>query len=126
MKFRKRWWEYTFEDFLRYRRWKKWKQKAFNSIAENLTAKCVACDDLIFPGDLVGTPRPENRDETNKLLLIHAGFHDTLQNDEPAFCVTGAIACGIWNGKWVEKYKGLQEPLALKAIRTGQVQSGTY
>mgnify|MGYP001573819591 CR=1 FL=1 len=31
--------------------WKRWKKKALKAKTEGLTAKCIACDDLIFPGD---------------------------------------------------------------------------
>jgi hypothetical protein len=50
--------------------------------------------------------------------LIHAGFHFTL-SARSAFCETGAVAIGWWDG---ERVVGEHESLVAKAIRTGEVQ----
>ena len=97
--------------FFRYPRWKRIAKKA---LVEEKTCPCAACNDPIFPGDFVALTVDGN--------LVHAGFHYTL-NEKNAFCITAAVGCGYWNGQTVEN---TLIPLAVKAIKTGTPQIGSY
>lgn len=87
---------------------------ARKAIADGLVAKCSFCEDPIVPGDFVAS----GSDEHGFAILVHAGFHFTLEKRD-AFCETGAVSNGVWNGKWVES---LGESLAARALRTGEPQ----
>lgn len=113
MKPKKRWWEYSLNDLFIHRRWKKWKKMALKAIAEGRTAKCITCEDPIVPGDLVAICYSSESDERDKEYLEHAGLHFTL-NEYNAFCTTGAVIGGRWDGKRVVQFTGLREAIASK------------
>ncbi|MEX0916904.1 MAG: hypothetical protein WDZ90_00025 [Candidatus Paceibacterota bacterium] len=94
-----------------------WKKHARTAIAEKRTARCAGCDDPIIPGDFVGVCYVEGEAQ-----LIHAGYHRTLDRTD-AFCETGAIGSGIWDG---EKYIRFGESAAESAFRTGEPQFRKY
>jgi hypothetical protein len=93
-----------------------WKRKAKKAVAAGLTAKCCACNDPIVPGDFVGT----GVNKKNRPILVHSGFHFSLSKRD-AFCETGAIGTGFWDGHQVQ---GTGESLAAKALRTHEIQIG--
>ena len=95
-------------------RWRKWKKKAVEAMENCTTVQCAICFDHIFPGDFVGVCASEE--------FVHAGYHFTL-TEQNAFCETGGIGVGHWNGEFVE---GVLEAVVEKAFRTGETQIGTY
>jgi hypothetical protein len=93
----------------------RWKRMARKAIEAQKTAPCALCDDPIVPGDFVGICTVGS---DSKERMVHTGFHFTIDGRN-AFCETGAVGCGIWDG---ERVAGIGESLAAKAIRTGQPQ----
>jgi hypothetical protein len=86
-----------------------WKKMARRAIAEGKTAFCVCCDDPIIPGDFVAVARIATAtvastagecSDSSHLRLVHAGHHYTL-NERDAFCETGGVGVGFWDGEKV-------------------------
>src|SRR3989344_4961854 len=96
-----------------FRYWR-WKRMAGKAIAENRIAECIDCDDPIVPGDFVAVE--SSCSDVSHQHLVHAGFHFTL-NNRNAFCETGAVGIGYWDGIQVIN---CGESLAAKALRTGE------
>ena len=93
------------------------KREAEKLIRQKKTAECICCDDPILPGDFVGVGILKKNPKREG--LIHAGFHRTL-NKPDAFCETGAIGIGFWDGERVVK---VGESAASKTMRTGQIST---
>jgi len=98
------------------KRYFQWKKAAMEAKKQGLTTTCGVCNNLIFPGEFVGLCRLNSGE--NEEVIIHAGFHYSLENSKSVFCETGAIGIGHWNGKEIA---GSQESAVLKAIRTGEI-----
>jgi hypothetical protein len=84
-----------------------WKRRV-RKIAPELCSICCICNKPIYPGQWV-SQTVDNR-------LVHAGFHDTLEK-EGAFCETGSIGIGFWDGK---KITGKMPSLAEICRSTGK------
>lgn len=81
-----------------------WKRKARKALKEGKTAICGYCEQPIFPGQWIAIAYDEN----NRHIIIHAGYHYSLA-ERHAFCETGFVACGIWNGESIDS-----KPLAVE------------
>lgn len=90
-------------DFGKWVSYKLWKKKAKKAIEENRVTKCYVCNNHIYPNQCVAIGVIKERGE-EKEVLIHAGFHFSLENAD-AFCETGVLASGWWDGEKVISYK---------------------
>ena len=69
-----------------------WKRRV-RKVAPELCSICCVCNDPIYPKEFVG--------QTSDGRLVHAGFHFSLTKGECAFCETGSIGIGFWDGEKV-------------------------
>jgi hypothetical protein len=92
-----------------------WKAMAKRAIVEGRTTKCADCEDPIVPGDFVARGEVRRWLIFSKPVLVHAGFHYTMERED-AFCLTGAMGCGYWDGT---KVISEHEALASRVMREG-------
>jgi len=89
-----------------------WKKAALEAKKKGLITSCEICSEPIFPGEFVATGTLGNKE-----VIIHAGFHYTLEKPGAVFCETAAVGIGYWNGKQID---GTGESAAAECFRTGK------
>lgn len=89
-----------------------WRSRA-KKIPKARCSICIICNEPIVPGNFVG--------ETADGALVHAGFHKSAVTGKDAFCESGGIGIGFWNGERVE-YAG--PSLAARVLESGEPMVG--